>query len=88
MLTASTAVSRWAYLLEEEKSIEDALQFLDALRALSPADTQQVAERWLGAEQARVWVVTGDRTTLESELAESGLEVSWHTPDDAIFGRF
>lgn len=60
----------------------------DAIARVGTADVERVAKSWLGADRPRVWVLVGDRKSIEPELAELGLQPEWIDPDGAILGSF
>lgn len=87
-LTASTGDRTYGGLIDEEMTAAEARSELQAMAEITVEETQRVAGEWLGAEAPRVWIVVGDRTSLEGPLGEMGLPIEWITPDDAVFGRF
>jgi zinc protease len=75
-------------LIWKEETIDQRRARIDGRRTVTPEATQNVAARWLGADASRLWVVVGDRKTLEPELATIGLSPQWIEADRAVLGDF
>lgn len=85
--SASSASAPYTALVHPAESMADRRARIDALRQLAPADAAVVSQRWLAADQPRLWVIVGDRATLEPQLAELGISTTWVTPADALLGN-
>ncbi len=85
--TASTAINLYTQTLRQREQVADGRARIESLLALTPEETQAVAERWLGADAPHLWVVVGPRHLLEDSLQELG-PVLWTTPDHAMLGDF
>lgn len=59
---------------------------VQAVREVKSDRTQQVAGRWLGQDAPRLWVVVGNRSDLEPQLAELDLEVRWVPSELVVLG--
>lgn len=73
--------------LTVEEDVAARVARIDALAALTPEVTRDVAGRVFGPDAPRVWVVVGPRAALESGLTALGWEAEWVQPSDAILGR-
>lgn len=91
---ADSAMSLYRSLLRQEQTIEAARQVISDVGAVAPDDVRRVASEWLSPDDARVWVIVGDRKAIEPELTKAGLteangfKVQWTNPNDAILGKF
>ncbi|MCB9742663.1 MAG: insulinase family protein [Alphaproteobacteria bacterium] len=86
-LETAGRASSWAYELHDQGiSAGDAAALIDALGQLTPAQTIAAADRWMGPEAPRLWVVVGDRDQLEPQLSALGWDVRWISPEQAILG--
>lgn len=86
--TAATATDRYITVAADDDPIDAQRARYAALATLSPEATAAAARAWLAADQPRVWVVVGDRHTLEPQLDALGWTTDWIAPDAAVLGRF
>ena len=84
--TSEMARSFYAGLVDYQESLQDRLALLKASAELSPEQCQQAANRYLGSDAPRLWVVVGDRAGLEPQL--EGYEVTWLDPESAALGSW
>lgn len=86
--TAESTSNFYSSLQDEEWSVADARAQLDAAAAVTSEDVVEVAARYLGPDEPRVWVLAGDRSLLEEQIDELGWDVEWLDVDVAIQGAF
>lgn len=84
--TSESTRSFYAGLVAYQETLEDRLAVLDATQALTPEACMAIAQRYLGDEAPRVWVLVGDRSGLEPQL--EGYEVVWIDNEDAALGAW
>lgn len=85
--TSSSAVAFYEQRVLDGESVADVRARIDAMAAIDGPATRDVAARWWGANRPRVWVVVGDRATLEPQLAALGAPIVWITPEQGILGE-
>ncbi len=85
---AASAHGFYDWLLNDGLTVATARERLLATGSLTPEQTAKAASTWLGSDQPRVWVVVGDRSKLEPELAELGWEWEWLDVEAAVMGTF
>ena len=73
--TAASARSWYGGMVQYEETLEDRRALLGSTLELTLEDCNRVAAEVLDPEATRVWVVVGDRSTLEAQLAD--LEPTW-----------
>ncbi len=84
--TASSAAGLYSGLLFDQKTVADAVAWNQAVGQVTPEQTQAVAEAWMSPDQARVWVVAGDRKQLEEQFKTLAWDVQWITAQQAVLG--
>lgn len=87
LATSDSARGWYQAMLDQDDSVERGRARLDALAGLGVEDARALAGRVLGAEAPRLWVVVGDRATLEAELQALGWTAEWVSASDAVLGR-
>lgn len=85
---AASVAGAYTGRLEAHRTVADELGRLRALAQVTPEQTQAAAARWFGDDALHVWVIVGDRSALEDDLAARGLRPQWIAPDAAILGAF
>lgn len=88
MKTASSALSLYDALYQADRTLTEAHERLDRLRALTPEATQRAAETWLSPDAGQVWVFVGARAAIEAPLQALGLQPTWIDANDAVLGTF
>lgn len=86
--TASDAWNLYRGAMVDGERIADLSEKNAQLSDLTVADLQAVAKQYMGASQPHYWVVVGDRTQLEGQLEQAGLEAEWLDPVQAVLGGF
>ena len=86
--SASSAAGLYAALSYVGETMDQRKLRYAALATLTPEQTRGAAQQWLGPDQARVWVVVGDRKQLAPQLEALGWTVEWTTPQAAVLGQF
>jgi predicted Zn-dependent peptidase len=59
---------------------------LDAVRDTTPAETLEVARRWLGEDAGRMWILVGDRSLVEKQLETLGWKAEWMPSELVLLG--
>jgi zinc protease len=86
--TTESAMGLYRRALNNEATVAELRGRLVAVGETTPEDVARVAAKWLDAAGTRVWVLVGDRKTIEPQLTELGASVEWVNPPTAILGRF
>ncbi|MCB9682687.1 MAG: insulinase family protein [Alphaproteobacteria bacterium] len=84
--TTDDADSAYSTLVERRSSVAAARADLAAGQAVTIADTLDAARTWLGGPE-RLVVVVGDRSVIAPQLDGVVPDVTWYTPEQAVFGR-
>lgn len=86
--TATQAASAYRRGLSNELDIGQMHDRVAAVKAVDPERARATADKWFGEDAPKLWVLVGDRKTIEPELAELGWSPEWIDPRDAILGKF
>ena len=86
--SAEGAASLYLEALDHRWTIPQMRAAVEDLAKITPEQGAAVARKWLGKDARRVWVMVGERASLEPELAAAGLGAEWTTPLDAVLGNF
>jgi predicted Zn-dependent peptidase len=85
--TASSAAAFYDELVATEVPVAERRAALEALRAVTPDQTREVAARWFSGE-GRVIVVVGDRKAIEDQVRAAVGEPVWIDAKAAVLGQF
>lgn len=85
--TADSAAGLYEFALDHHETSAALRERQERIYAASAEQVQAVAGRWLAAERPRLWVVVGDRKTIEPQLTELGIPVHWVAPADMALGK-
>ncbi len=77
----------WTVLLERS-SVALQRGLVHSVETLRSEDVRRVAARCFRSEVPRVWVLVGDQTAMEPQLAALGWQVEWVSPEAAFIGGF
>ena len=80
-----TAAGVYASRLRVGWTAADARARLDAYGRVTVEDSRRVAATWLG-DTPRAWVIVGDRTVLQPQLEDRGLDVEWLPGELVVLG--
>lgn len=84
--TASSARSWYGGMVLYDETLEDRRALLESTLELTLEDCNRVAAEVLGPDATKVWVVVGDRSALEDQLAD--LEPTWIDATSAALGNW
>lgn len=85
---AASTARFYDMLVVQGETVADARARVEALAAVTPAQTAAAAARWLGRPE-RVVVAAGDRAAIADAIeAAVGEAPAWIDPSDAILGTF
>ncbi|MFK7930456.1 MAG: M16 family metallopeptidase [Myxococcota bacterium] len=84
--TASRVSGRYWSWLMVGRDVDSARTRALRLSEITPAQSQEVAERWLGPDAPRLWVLVGDRDVLEPQLEALNLKVRWLPSPYVVMG--
>lgn len=85
--TGSYALSAYSDMMDFGRTASEERAHLMSMDAITVDDTREVAARWFGADAPRLWVLVGDRSVLEGQLAELGWEAEWYAPQAVMLGE-
>jgi zinc protease len=88
LANADTAGNMYYRAMYDGDTIAAVRSRIERVKSVAPADTARVAARYFGAEVPRLWVVVGDRTAIEGQLASLGWTPEWVAPEEAFLGNF
>jgi zinc protease len=88
LLTAPGAAGLYESLFYDRDTIEGATARMRRLDEVTVDETRRVAAKYFAADDARTWVVVGDRKAIEPQLAALGWAPVWITPSEAVLGSF
>jgi zinc protease len=86
---ADSAAGFYGERLSAKETVEDAFLRAQVAAGLTPEQVAEGASPWFSADQARLWVVVGDRAAMEPQLTKLGWsDVAWIEPLHAVRGDF
>ncbi|MCB9687823.1 MAG: insulinase family protein [Alphaproteobacteria bacterium] len=85
--TADSAAGLYSFALDHHETAASLRERQERVYAATGEQVQAVSARWLAADRPRLWVVVGDRKTIEPQLTEMGLPVHWVAPADMALGK-
>lgn len=86
--TDQTAAGFYQGLSRRAEPAADVAARLAAAHDLTGEQTQAAADQLFGADAHVLWVVVGDRSAIESQIAALDIETVWISAEQAVLGTF